>query len=69
MINVIEIERHRGCDYSNMYIPVADGTAKKLCCIYCLERYPNLERHLRTVHKNETEVKRYVAFPPRKYCP
>lgn len=50
-----------------MFVPTSDGKTKKLCCMYCLKRYPKLERHLRLVHKNEAEVKKFVALPSRKF--
>lgn len=62
----IEIKPHRGCDDSNMFVPTSDQKGKKYCCIYCLKRYQKLERHLRTVHKNEVDVKKFRALPPRK---
>ncbi|XP_037025625.1 uncharacterized protein LOC119067003 [Bradysia coprophila] len=61
----VEIERNRGCDNSKMVIPTSDAGPKKYFCKYCKERTLKLERHLRTHHSNEPDVKKYLAFPPR----
>lgn len=65
--NLTEIERHYGCDKTKMFLPSSDVKTKKLCCMYCRIQYPKLARHLRFVHKNESAVKKFLAFPPGKF--
>lgn len=62
-----KIKPGHGCDNTNSRVPTSDEKAKLYCCIYCLRRYQKLERHLRTVHKNEDDVKKFVALPPGKF--
>ncbi|KAJ6639270.1 hypothetical protein Bhyg_12013 [Pseudolycoriella hygida] len=60
-----EFKRYRGCDNSRMFVPTSDAGPKKYNCKYCNVRTQKLERHLRTVHKNEADVRKYLAFPLR----
>lgn len=62
----IGVSAHRGCDDTNMIVPTSDQKGKQYCCIYCLKRFQKLERHLRTVHKREPDVQKFLAFRPRK---
>ncbi|XP_037052125.1 uncharacterized protein LOC119085748 isoform X2 [Bradysia coprophila] len=55
----------RGCDKSKMFVSTSNmgPYTKKYCCCYCLKRYYKLDRHLATVHKDEEDVKTFVALP------
>ncbi|KAJ6639449.1 hypothetical protein Bhyg_12194, partial [Pseudolycoriella hygida] len=52
------------CDNTNMFVkPAATKGAKKLCCPFCDKLFSKLARHLATMHKNEPDVKKFVALP------
>lgn len=59
--------QRRGCDDSKMFVPTSDAGPKQYCCVYCKVRVQKLERHLRNVHPKETDVKKYLSFPLRKF--
>lgn len=59
----INIQRHRGCDNVEMFVPSSDSWDKRHCCTYCLKRYRKFVRHLETVHKNETAVIEFHNLP------
>lgn len=56
------------CDNSQMTVETSGNNAKgkRYCCLYCLERFPKLPRHLESVHKEEPEVKALLALPKSK---
>lgn len=64
-LNFMSVKSRHGCDNTKMLVPTSDQGryTKKLCCVYCLNRYSKLARHLESVHNNEPDVKRFRALP------
>lgn len=50
-----------------MFVPTSDTGPKKYFCKYCGVHTQKFERHLRIVHKKEDDVKKFLAFPVRKF--
>lgn len=65
----VNIEPRKGCDNTNMFILTKEEgpKVKKQCCIFCLQRYSKLVRHLEDVHKNEEEVKAFRDLTPGEH--
>lgn len=59
----INIQRHRGCDNVQMFVPSSDSWDKRHCCTYCHKRYSKFVRHLETVHKSEAAVTEFHNLP------
>lgn len=57
------------CDDTNLIVPKSQlkGANKKYFCMYCKKLQTKFARHLETVHKNETEVKKFILLPKGKY--
>lgn len=62
-------EGKANCDDTNLIVPKSQekGANKKYFCMYCKKLQTKFARHLETVHKNETEVKKFILLPKGKY--